>query len=128
MINFDDVTKENRKKRKPNRPQIFYYPNRILIIGGSRSRKTNALINSINHQPDIDKIHLYTKASYETKYKLLINKREGVGSKYCIDSKAFIKYLNDMGDIYENINEYNQNKKRKILTEVDDMIADMPSN
>ena len=33
-----------------------------------------------------------------------------------------------MDDIYENIEEYNSNKKRKILIIVDDMIADMLSN
>ena len=29
------------------------------------------------------------------------------------DSKAFIEYSNDMDDILKNIEEYNQNKKRK---------------
>ena len=29
--------------------------------------------------------------------------------------KAFIEYSNDMDDIYKNIEEYNPNKKRKIL-------------
>ena len=33
-----------------------------------------------------------------------------------------------MGDIYKNIEECNQNKKRKILIVFDDMIADMLSN
>ena len=33
-----------------------------------------------------------------------------------------------MDDIYKNIDEYNQNKKRKILISFDDMIADMLSN
>ena len=33
-----------------------------------------------------------------------------------------------MDDIYKNIEEYNQNKKRKILIVIDDMIADMLSN
>ena len=33
-----------------------------------------------------------------------------------------------MDDIYKNIEEYNQNKKRKILIVFDDMIADMLSN
>ena len=32
-----------------------------------------------------------------------------------------------MDDIYENIEEYNPNKKRKILIVCDDMIADMVS-
>ena len=33
-----------------------------------------------------------------------------------------------MGDIYKNIRNYNQNKKRKILIVFDDMIADMLNN
>ena len=33
-----------------------------------------------------------------------------------------------MDDIYKNIEEYNPNKKRKILTVFDDMIAVMLSN
>ena len=33
-----------------------------------------------------------------------------------------------MDDIYKNIEEYNPNKKRKILIVFDGMIADMPSN
>ena len=52
MINFDDVTKESIKR------QISDHPYRILIKGGSGSRKTNSLFNLINQQPDIDKIYL----------------------------------------------------------------------
>ena len=33
-----------------------------------------------------------------------------------------------MDDIYKNIEEYNPNKKRKILTVLNDMISDMLSN
>ena len=33
------------------------------------------------NQPDIDKIYLYAKDPYESKYQYLINKREGVGIK-----------------------------------------------
>ena len=33
-----------------------------------------------------------------------------------------------MDDIYNNIEEYNPNKKTKILIVFDDMIVDMPSN
>ena len=54
MINFDDVTGENmkKKKKKKNWPQIPNQPYQILIIGGSESGKTNAILNLINHQPD----------------------------------------------------------------------------
>ena len=59
---------------------------------------------------------------------MLTNKRESVGLKHVNDSKASIEYANDMDDIYENIEEYNPNKKNKILIAFDDMIADMLSN
>ena len=38
------------------------------------------------------------------------------------------EYSNDMDDIYKSIEEYNPNKKCKILVIFDDMIADMLSN
>ena len=44
------------------------------------------------------------------------------------DCKAFIEYSKDMGDIYKEIEGYNQNKKRKILIVFDNMISDMLSN
>ena len=48
----------------------------MLIVGGSGSGKTNALLNLINNQADIDKIYLYSKDPYEAKYQYLISKRE----------------------------------------------------
>ena len=42
--------------------------------------------------------------------------------------QKFIEYSNDMDDVYENIEEYNPNKKRKLLAVFDDMITDMLSN
>ena len=67
MINFDDVMKENIKEHIKNWPKIFDHPHRILIAGGSESGKTNSLFNLINHQPDIDKIYLFAKDSWEPK-------------------------------------------------------------
>ena len=128
MINFDDVIKEETKEHNPNCSQIPDHPYRILIIGGSGSGKTNSLFNLINQHPDIDKIYLYAKDSYEAKYQFLIKKREDVGTKHFNDLTAFIEYSNDMGNIYKNIEEYNPNKKRKILIVFEDMIADMLSN
>ena len=94
----------------------------MLIIGGSESGKTNALLNLINNQPDIEKIYLYTKDPYEAKYQFLINERESTGLK------AFIEYLNDMQDVYKNIDEYNVDKEYKILIFFDDMISDIINN
>ena len=39
--------------------------------------------------------------------------------------KAFIEYSNTMADVYNNINDYNPNRERKILIVFDDMIADI---
>ena len=46
-------TTENTIKKWPFIPD---HPYRILIIGGSGSRKTNALLNLIKEQDDIYKI------------------------------------------------------------------------
>ena len=73
MINFDDYANENKAKYNPKGPYIPDHPYRILIIGGSKSGKANALLNLINNQPDIDKIYLYAKDSYEAKYQYLTN-------------------------------------------------------
>ena len=51
----------------------------MLIIGSSGSGKTNALLNLINNQPDIEKIYLYAKDPHENKYQFLIKKRESTG-------------------------------------------------
>ena len=75
MINIDDVTKENLKEHNTDWPQILDHPYITLIIGGYESGRINSLFNLIRQQPDIDKIYLYAKYSYEAKYKFLINKR-----------------------------------------------------
>ena len=43
-------------------------------------------------------------------------------------TKTFIEYSNDIYNIYKNLEEYNPNKKRKILVIFDDMITNMLSN
>ena len=128
MINFHDYTNENKIEHNSKWPYIPDHPYRILIVGGSESGKTNALFNLINNQPDIDKIYLYAKDPYETKYQYLINKHEKVGVSHYDDPKAFIEYSNDMNDVYKNIEDYNPRKKRKVLTVFDDMIADTINN
>ena len=128
MINFDEYTNENRTEHNPKWSYIPDHPFRILIIGSSGSGKTNALLNLIENQRDIDKIYLYAKDPYKAKYQYLINKREGVGINHFNDLKAFIEYSNDMSDVYKNINNYNPEKDNKILIVFDDMIADMIRN
>ena len=128
MINFDDYTNESKTEHNSKWPYIPDRPYRIFIIRGSGSIKTNALLNLINNPPDIDKIYLYAKDSYEAKYQYLIIKRDKVGLDHVKNHKAFMEYSNDMQDVYKNIEDYNPNKKRKMLTVFDDMIADMINN
>ena len=87
-----------------------------MIIGGSGSGKTNAVLNLIKEQDDIDKIYLYAKDLSEPKYEFLIKKKKDVGIKYCNDSNAFIECSNTINNVYENIDNYNPSRKKKILT------------
>ena len=85
------------------------------------------MLNLINHEPNIDKIHLYAKDHYEVKYQFSIKKCKNVGPKHLNSSKAFIAYSNDMQDVYKYVEEYNPGKKRKVLIVFYDMIAYMLS-
>ena len=125
MINLDNITNKNSKKHNENWPYIPDYPCRILIIGGSGSERENALINLINEQNDIDKIYLHAKDLSEPKYEYLIKKREDVRIKHVNNSNAFIECSSTMNDVYQNINDYNLNRRRKTLLIFDDMIADI---
>ena len=79
MKNYDQSVEINHN---PNWPYIPDHPYRILIIGGSGSGKTNVLLNLMkNQRPDIDTFYLYFKDPFESKYQLLINRKEEVGIK-----------------------------------------------
>ena len=100
MANFDDYTNENKTEHNSKWPHIPDHPYRIVIVGAPGSVKTNALLNLIKNQPDIDKIYLNAKDPYEAKYQYLINKREKVGLDYYYnDPKGFVEYSNDMQDV-----------------------------
>ena len=68
------------------------------------------------------------KDLYKVKYRFLINKRESTGSNNLNDFKAFIEKPNNIDDNYKHFEEYNPNKKQKILIAFDNTIADMLSN
>ena len=77
MKNYDESVEI---KHNPNWYYIADHPYRTLIIGGSGSGKINELLNLIKHKrPHIDKIFLYVKDPFESKYQLPINGREKVG-------------------------------------------------
>ena len=63
--------------------------------------KAKVLLKLINNQPDLDPIYLYAKDPYEAKYQLLINKRKRTGLEHFDDPEAFIKYSNDIQDVYK---------------------------
>ena len=125
MTEFDNYTNENKTEHNLKWPYILDHPYKILIIGVSGSGKTNALLNLIKNQPDIDKISLYAKDPYQAKYQFLIKKKESTRLKHL---KAFIEYSSDMQNVYKKIEEYNIGITREILIVFDDMIADMINN
>ena len=116
MFNLDDIT-------------VKTCPFRKLIIGPSGLGKTNYLLNSIQKDNNIiDKIYLYAKDLEEPKYQFLIEKREKAELKNLRDQNTFIEHSNNMDDIYDDIEDYNKKRKRKILIVSDDMISHVMSN
>ena len=128
MINLDNIINENNEEHNEKWPNISDHPHRIPIIGGSGSGKTNKLVNLMNEQRDIDKIYLYAKDLSKLKHEYLIKNHENVVIKHVNDGSAFIEYSNMMDDVYKNIDDYNPNRRRKILIGFDDMIADIMTN
>ena len=73
MFNLDGITTKNHNKD---------WPYKKLIIGPSGSEKIKSLLNSIQKDNQIiDKNFLYAKDLEESKYQLLIKKREQAGVK-----------------------------------------------
>ena len=99
MINLDSITNENNKEHNEKWPYIPDHPYRILIIGGSGSGKTNALINFKNEQGDIDKIYLYAKDLSEPKYEFLIKMRENSGIKHLNCPNALTECSNTIDEV-----------------------------
>ena len=103
-----------------NWPYIPDHPYRFLIIAGTRYRKTNVLLNLIKHQrPDIDKICLYVKDPFESKYELLINVR----TNNFKNPRVSIAYSQTVEYVCETLEDYNQTKESRELIVFDTMIA-----
>ena len=115
---MDNIKKDDNKD----------WPYGKLIIGPSGSGKINYLLNSIQKDNNIiDKIYLYAKDLEEPKYKFLIEKKQA-GIKNLNDTTAFIEHANTMDDIYDNIEDYDKKRKRKVLIVSDGMISHVMSN
>ena len=126
MKNYDQSVEINHNS---NWPYIPDHPYRIFIIGVSGSGKIIVLLNLIKHQRlDTDKIYLYVKDPFESKYQLLINGREKVRIKTLKNPKAFIDYSQTIDEFLKNLEDYNPTKKRRVLIVFHNMIAEMESN
>ena len=118
---------ENNEDHNKKWSYIPDHPYRMVIIGGSGSRKTNALLNLIKKKK-IVYAYLYANNLNKPKYQFLIKKREDAGIKHLNDPKAFIEYSTYMDDVYNNVDDYNPTRNRNIIIMFDDMIADIMTN
>ena len=71
---------------------------------------------------------MYAKDLSKPKYEFLIKKCKNAGTKHLNNPNAFIECSTAMDDVYENINDYNPSRKRKILIVFVDIIADIMTN
>ena len=129
MLNLDSITNKNNKESNEKCPYIPDHPYRVLIIRGSGSGETNALLNLINEQNDIDKSYLYARDISEPKYEYLIKKRKDAGIKNLNDSNAFIQCFNSMDDVLKIFMIIiRAEEERSVLIDFDDMIAGIMTN
>ena len=59
---------------------------------------------------------------------MLVNGREKVGIEILKDPKGFTDHSQTIDDVYENLEDYNPTKKRRVLIVFNDMIGDMEPN
>ena len=88
----------------------------------------NSSLNLINEQDDIGKIYLYAKDFSEPRQEFFIKEREDAETNNLNDSNVIIEWLNTMGDVFENIDDYKQSRKTKKLIVFNEMIADIMTN
>ena len=68
-------------------------------------------------RPYIDKIYLYFKDPFESKYQLLSSVREKVGIKILKNPKTFTDYSQIIDDVYENLEDYNPISNKSVNSE-----------
>ena len=122
MKDYDQSVKINHN---PNWLYIPDHPFRTLIIGGSGSIKTNVLLNLIKKLKKfiyMSKIH----SNQSINYLLMEEKKQEFKNEK--NSKVRIDYSQAVDDVYENLEDYNPMKNRKVLIVFDEMKADMESS
>ena len=73
------------------------------------------LLNLIKHQRyDVDKIYYHIKNPFESKYQLVINRREKAEIKQEKNSREFINYSKTIDDVYENLKDHNLTKIKSV--------------
>ena len=102
----------------------------MVVLDQKTNQKTNALLKTNEKDDDrlYNNIYLYAKDLIEPKYEFLVKKREDAGIKHLNFSNALTECSNTMDDVSENFDDYNPNRKRKILIASDDMIAEIMTN
>ena len=127
MINLDSITNENNKEYNKKWPYLPHHPYRILIIGGSRSRKQmHCLLRK--EQDNIDKMYLSAKDLSKPKYEFLIKKLEDPETKQFNDSSAFICVQIEWMTFMAILMIATQAEEEKYLIVFDGMIADIMTN
>ena len=76
MFNFHCITEEDIIEYNLNWLEFPDHSYRRLVVRVYGSGKTNALLDLINHETDIDKMYFYAKDPCEACYQLLISKRK----------------------------------------------------
>ena len=84
------------------------------------------MLNLISQQDNIDKLYSCAKNLSESKYEILIKKREDVGKNHFGDNQMHLLSFQIQWMTF--IDDYNPNRKRKILIVFDDMVADIMTN
>ena len=128
MFNLDNMINENNKEHNEKWPFISRSPEQNFNNWSLWIWKNKCIIE-FNKSVGWYWLNLFVYKRFKwTKVWILIKKRENAGIKHFNDAKAFIECSNTMDEVYENIDDYNPNRERKILIECDDMIADIMTN
>ena len=124
MRNYDESVEISWSPKSTYIPDHSY---RILIIGGSASDKTNALLLTNYRRTDIDRNYLQVKDPFESNYQLLINRREKVGMKQKKFKSINWLFKNLWWCLWELRGLESYKGKKKFIV-FGDVIADMKAN